>query len=36
VAGRINDEDVVTVRERARIDEVIGPASPFATPVAVR
>jgi DNA primase len=24
VAGRINDEDVVTVRERARIDEVIG------------
>jgi len=24
VAGRINDEDVVTVRERARIDEVVG------------
>ncbi len=24
MAGRINDEDVVTVRERARIDEVIG------------
>ena len=24
MAGRINDEDVVTVRERARIDEVVG------------
>ncbi len=24
VAGRINDEDIVTVRERARVDEVIG------------
>ena len=22
--GRINDEDIATVRERARIDEVVG------------